>query len=236
MGVILDQLLSLGHLKTFGLATFLLAFVGISYVYFTRIKYPTNLPRYGEKEGATSFRVKTRIAYYTDCRNMFKDVYEKVCVFAFPTLASLSSNPPKYGKQGRTVLIPGMGFRDEIIIANTSLPWATSQPDSVLSISAGFVELDQVQHTLWNSHFVADPWQGMVVKRDMNAVLENLMVSLDDELKFAFDSRFGEDTKEWKDITLWPTVQKIVGQASGRFTVGLPLCKTPSSYLVCDWN
>jgi hypothetical protein len=128
-----------------------------------------------------------------------------------------------------------MGFRNEIIIANTSLPWLTAQPDSVLSIWAGFVELDQVQHTLWNSHFVADPWQGMIVKRDMNAVLENIVLGLDDELKFAFDARFGEDTKEWKDITLFGTAQKIVGQASGRFTVGLPLCKThPIFCLVVD--
>jgi hypothetical protein len=138
----------------------------------------------------------------------------------------------QYGKQGRTVLIPGMGFRNEIIIANTSLPWLTAQPDNVLSIWAGFVDLDQVQHTLWNSQFVADPWQGMIVKRDMNAVLENIVIGLDDELKFAFDARFGEDTKEWKDITLFRTVQKIVGQASGRFTVGLPLCKTRSQFLL----
>jgi hypothetical protein len=90
MGGILDQLLGLGNLKSIALATLLVTIVGISFVYFTRIRYPANLPRYGEKEGATSFRLKTRMAYYTDCKNMFKDIYEKVC-FLPPCPAVIST-------------------------------------------------------------------------------------------------------------------------------------------------
>ena len=90
MGGILDQLLSLGNLKSISLVTLLVTIVGISFVYFTRIRYPANLPRYGENEGATSFRLKTRMKYYTDCKNMFKDVYEKVC-FLPPCSAVIST-------------------------------------------------------------------------------------------------------------------------------------------------
>lgn len=67
-----------------------------------------------------------------------------------------------------------------------------------------------------------------MVKRDMNAILERLMIALEDELKFAFDARFGTETKEWTEITLFKTMKKIVAQASSRFTVGLPMCKIPA--------
>ena len=73
--------------------------------------------------------------------------------------------------------------------------------------------------------FIHDPWQAMLVKRDMNAVLENLMIGLADELKFVFDARFGTHTMEWKELNVLSTVKLIVAQGSSRFTVGLQLCK-----------
>ncbi len=69
-----------------------------------------------------------------------------------------------------------------------------------------------------------------MVKRDMNATLEKLMVALEDELKVAFDARFGADPVNWTEITLYGTMKKIVAQASSRFTVGLPTCKRPISF------
>lgn len=66
-----------------------------------------------------------------------------------------------------------------------------------------------------------------MVKKDMNAILETLIVALEDELSFAFDSRFGT-AADWTDITLYGTMKKIVAQASSRFTVGLPMCKSLS--------
>jgi hypothetical protein len=120
--------------------------------------------------------------------------------------------------------MPGMGFRTEVIVANTSIPWMIAQPDSVLSNWNGFVDLDQVQHTMWNTEFVRDPWQGTVVKRDLDGVI----VGLDDELQYAFDTRFGTD-REWKEFPLFRVIQKVAAQANGRFTVGLPLCKFRTS-------
>jgi hypothetical protein len=51
--------------------------ITISLIFFT-IRYPRNLPRVREKEGKTRFRLKTRLAYYTDCRNLYYDAYENV--------------------------------------------------------------------------------------------------------------------------------------------------------------
>jgi hypothetical protein len=136
----------------------------------------------------------------------------------------------QYSKQGRTVLLPGIGFSEEIIIPNGSLRWLAAQPDSILSQPEAFVEIDQAAHTIPNVKIVADPWQGMMVKRDMNAIIEKLVVALDDELRFAFEQRFGTETEQWTEITLYGTMKKLVAQASSRFTVGLPLCKIPAKF------
>jgi hypothetical protein len=101
----------------------------------------------------------------------------------------------------------------------------TSQPDNVLGIYEAFVEIDQAHTNIGDPKFVTNPWQSLLVKKDMSRVLESLVVALDEELHFAFDQRFGTNTQEWTDIPLLQTMKLIVAQGSSRFTVGLPLCK-----------
>lgn len=126
-------------------------------------------------------------------------------------------------------MVPGLGFRDEVIIPNTSLRWLTAQPDTVLSAQDAFVEIDQAGYNLSHEKFISDPWHSMLVKRDMNRVLENLAAALEDELKLTFDTRLGTGTEQWTELTLLQTMKLIVAQGSSRFTVGLPLCKTPTA-------
>ncbi|KAI3339263.1 cytochrome P450 [Ustulina deusta] len=54
--------------------------------------------------------------------------------------------------------------------------------------------------------FADDPWGGMLVKTDLNAVLENVYAAMNHELDLAIDSHLGTDTKAWKDIDLMPTI------------------------------
>ena len=103
--------------------------------------------------------------------------------------------------------------------------WVLTQPETVLSINDAFVEIDQVYYSLGHSKYVSDPWQGNLVKQEMNSVLENIVAALNDELRVAFDAQFGSNEDEWKAVNLLETVRVIVAQAASRFTVGLPLCK-----------
>jgi hypothetical protein len=66
------------------------------------------------------------------------------------------------------------------------------------------------------------------LKQDMNAVLENPLVVLNDELQFCFRERFGTDMTGWKVLDMYETMQIVIAQGPSRFTVGLPLCKIPS--------
>lgn len=169
------------------------------------VHYPKNLPRVREN-GGTRFSLKTRLAYYVDCKNMFEEAYNT------------------YSKKGKTCLIPGLGFRDEIILPTKSLKWMAAQPDSVLSVYGAFIEMDQAKYSAGHEDYITDPWQGNLVRRDLNSVLETICDAMNNELGVAFDQRMGRD-KEWKEITVWSTMRMIVAQASSRFTVGLPLCR-----------
>jgi hypothetical protein len=95
----------------------------------------------------------------------------------------------------------------------------------VLSNNEAFLEVNQTYYSLGHTKYVGDPWQSMLVKREMNAVLENIVLGLNEELQVAFDAHFGTDDKSWKQISLLETMSMVVAQAASRFTVGLPLCK-----------
>jgi hypothetical protein len=96
----------------------------------------------------------------------------------------------------------------------------------VLSTSELFVEMDQIQYGLGDSSYVQDPWPSMLIKKDFNAVLETVGIGLREELAVALDEYLGHDTENWTEFDLNKTLPTVISRAAGRFTVGLPLCRS----------
>jgi hypothetical protein len=42
-------------------------------------RYPVEIARVREPEGKRTFSLRTRLAYYTDAKELFREAYEKVC-------------------------------------------------------------------------------------------------------------------------------------------------------------
>ncbi|KAI1175261.1 cytochrome P450 [Nemania sp. FL0916] len=181
-----------------GVAALLVASWVIQQLCFT-VRYPSNLPRIG---GKSRFSLRTRWRYHTDARGLYKEVYEN------------------YSKKGKTVLVPGLAFHDDIILPPSALRWLQRQPERLVSATASQTETIQPYYGFGHNKFANDPWTGLLVKTDLNAVLENVCEAMNDELGIAIDSHFGTDTKAWKEITLMPTIRMIVAQAATRFTLG----------------
>lgn len=99
------------------------------------------------------------------------------------------------------------------------------QPDSVLSPNQAFAKFAYIYYNMGNELVGTDPWSGMLVKRDMNTVLESIALGLCDELGLAFDAYFGSDTDDWREMNLRQVMRQVVARAASRFTVGLPLCR-----------
>ena len=101
----------------------------------------------------------------------------------------------------------------------TSLQWLTGQPDNVLSSLAAQIDAIQLDCSL-GSKFAHDPWGGMLLKKNLNGVLETLLAIMNEQLGPAIDSYFGKDSDKWKEVDLFPACRSIAGRAVLSFTLG----------------
>lgn len=122
-------------------------------------------------------------------------------------------------------MIPGLGFRTEVIVPGTAIRWITSQPDSVLSHVESALDIDQIEHSIGHRKFVEDGWQGNVIRRDLNTNLEGIAPDVWEETQAAVKYHFGEDLANFKRVHVYDSMKMIIAQVSSRFTVSKPLCK-----------
>ena len=106
--------------------------------------------------------------------------------------------------------------------------WLISQPTRVLGAWRGFNELFQLGHSLGDDKYMIDIWPHLLAKNVLTRELGPWYVlPIWEEMRLAIDSRLGFDTENWTTIDLTNTINAIAGQATSRFTVGLPLCTYP---------
>jgi hypothetical protein len=72
------SILALGAFEITVLCGLLAVFTGLTTLYLITIRYPANLPRVREPKNATRFSLKTRMAYFMDCKSLFLEAHEKV--------------------------------------------------------------------------------------------------------------------------------------------------------------
>ncbi|KAI1433771.1 cytochrome P450 [Xylaria sp. CBS 124048] len=200
-----------------GVAAVLVASVWAVQRLFFTVRYPSNLPRIG---GKSRFSLRMRWRYHTDSWGLFQEAYENVRAATDAKARSKAGAIVVYSKKGKTVLVPGLGFQDNIILPPTALRWLQRQPEHLVSASASQIETIQPYYGFGHNKFADDPWGGMLVKTDLNAVLENICAAMNDELGLAIDTHFGMNAESWKEINLMPTIRLIVAQAATRFTLG----------------
>ena len=80
------------------------------------------------------------------------------------------------------MLVPGLAFHDDVILPGSALRWLQRQPERLVSASAAQTEVIQPFYGFGHNKFADDPWTGMLVKTDLNAVLENICAAMNDEL------------------------------------------------------
>ncbi|KAF4122832.1 Cytochrome P450 [Geosmithia morbida] len=200
MGWVTDLAVDLGRVQRYGLAFFvLMAILAVAYRVFFTVRYSPDLPRVGADAGISWKEMRNK--FHTDCLSVFEDIYEN------------------YSKKGKAVLMPVFGPHDEVILPPSALAWLCKQPDHVMSSLEAQVDSIQLHHSLGNK-FAYDPWGGMLIKSDLNSAIETVCAVLNDELRAAFSSCFGEDTENWNELDLFPACRVIGGRATLRFTLG----------------
>ncbi|KAF9761376.1 hypothetical protein IL306_003835 [Fusarium sp. DS 682] len=112
-----------------------------------------------------------------------------------------------------------MGFKDEIHLAHHHTQWAASQPDAVLSPIEGFREIDKGDWNSGHASYIQDPWQSIVIKKEMGRFLEMLGAAVDDELQYAIPEYVKPGSDD--EVDVYESMKWIVAQVS-RFLVTLP--------------
>ncbi|EGX88219.1 alcohol dehydrogenase, putative [Cordyceps militaris CM01] len=138
---------------------------------------------------------------------------------------NLDERPGDYSKHGKAVLVPSVGVHTAMIMPESAMNWAMSQPDDTLSIIHAFSELNQTKYSLGNSRYWSDPWQLSLVKAHLSSILPSLIPQLNEELADALPKHLGTDTENWKEIELERTLRKVISQMLSRFIVGSGLCR-----------
>jgi hypothetical protein len=65
-------------LRTVVLTSLSLLLTVVVVAHFSTLRYPVEIPRIREREGKRYFSLRTRLAYYTDAKELFREAYEKV--------------------------------------------------------------------------------------------------------------------------------------------------------------
>ena len=131
----------------------------------------------------------------------------------------------QYSRHGKTCVLPGMGFRDEVLLAPQHIQWLASQPDQVLSPVEGFREIDKGDWNSGHRSYIQDPWQSIVIKQRMNQVLNVVVEAVNDELQVALPAHLPQDPSHSQDVDIYEAMKWVVARISSRFIVGLPLCQ-----------
>jgi cytochrome P450 len=132
---------------------------------------------------------------------------------------------PQYLKKGTPVVIPVFTRSFDVFLPESMLKWYISQPDSVMSNGHAICDTEKIRYPMGSEKVILDPWQGMVVKVDLNKTLESLCAVMQEELHVSIDKRFGTDTHHWKEVDIVQLMPVIIAQAATRFTFGTELCE-----------
>ncbi|OAA53531.1 Cytochrome P450 [Cordyceps fumosorosea ARSEF 2679] len=209
----------------------ILGIIGLVLLFWQRTRQPfyPDLPLAGETPHRRWFSLRTRFRYYTDCASLFNEAYHTVRFHASTssssTLSRLNAHASQYTKHGKGVLLPSVGVHTAVVMPESALDWAMSQPDSALSITHAFADLNQTRYSLGDARYWRDPWQLTLVKAHLAAVTPALVPQLNDELADALAKRLGTDTDSWREMELETTLRRVVAQTLSRLIVGPELCR-----------
>ena len=119
------------------------------------------------------------------------------------------------------------------IVPRSMITWLFNQLDpATVSIKASILEALKAEYTIKPDHVrerihVHED----LIKRDLTRNLEAVVPDIAEELEISLNDIIGLDTENWKEITLYESIRKILTRATNRIFVGLPLCESPPPLL-----
>ena len=134
----------------------------------------------------------------------------------------------QYSKHDKPYVLPCLMTGPEIILPKSMLRWLLVQPEEVLSQRKAAREFFEGDHTMFNpSQTVLDSVRTHVIRQDLSRELPSLYPGIQEEMKYAFDLLWGNDSENWQARPLHEDMKNVVSRMHNRVFVGLPLCMHP---------
>lgn len=124
-----------------------------------------------------------------------------------------------------TCILPIAGSPDHVLLPSQELEWYLDQPDSVFSLSKYTLETLQTNHTFLDSGLLRWPVHMELIPRKLAREVTNLIPELVDEIQAALGDIWGDRESETTEICVYRSIQRVIGRATNRVFVGLPLCR-----------
>ncbi|KAL2862198.1 cytochrome P450 [Aspergillus lucknowensis] len=125
-------------------------------------------------------------------------------------------------------IFPMAGAPDFVQLPLKEAQWLIDRPDSEVSVKDSIVDSLQLDHTLMDPRLVHQPAHTSVISGPLTRETANLIPQLLEEIRDAIDSLWGTDRDQPRAVCVFTTMSRVIGQATNRAFVGLPLCRDPA--------
>ena len=154
-------------------------------------------------------------------------------IYYLPSVLHTSAHVIQYRKNGRSFIQMSPFDGPVIIVPRSLITWLFNQPDPMtVSIKASILEALKAEYTIKPDHI-----RGRIhvheklIKRDLTRNLEAVIPDIAEELEVSLNDIIGSETENWKEITVYETIRKVLTRTTNRVFVGLHLCEFPPIFL-----
>ncbi|KAI1743146.1 cytochrome P450 [Xylaria scruposa] len=129
----------------------------------------------------------------------------------------------------KPVIMPvmGLGAATLIMLPQSDSSFISDQDPKVLNLREVIIDGLHYRYTLSDKYVLTHPLHKKLITTTLTNQVGPLLPELADETIVGFESQWGNDTDNFREISVWDTVGRVIGCATNRVFVGLPCCRDP---------
>ncbi|KAI0150287.1 cytochrome P450 [Xylariaceae sp. FL1272] len=131
------------------------------------------------------------------------------------------------------VIFPFFGGLDFVMLPAKELQWLVDQPESDISLHEQLTLQLQLPYTIPDERLYHNPHHVPLISNTLTREMYNLIPDLCEETQVAVSRFWGTDAESFQEVSVYDTMQKVIGQVTNRIFVGPPLCRDMDLLKAC---
>ncbi|KAI1266701.1 cytochrome P450 [Xylariaceae sp. FL1019] len=131
------------------------------------------------------------------------------------------------------VIFPFFGGLEFIMLPAKELQWLVDQPESEISLHEQLTVQMQLPYTIPDERLYHNPHHVPLISSTLTREMYNLIPDLCEETQIAVSRFWGTDAESFQEVSVYDTMQKVIGQITNRIFVGAPLCRDMDLLKAC---